>query len=107
MRMDSLPIDDYHDIVNALGLAQPPLPPVPSTVSFDVRWQGKAAPRQLRDTANGFAGVFIDSNATIAWSANQLSSNFAFSSEPADRSTTISGVLGHELNGRFFKPGRP
>jgi hypothetical protein len=103
MRLDHLAMPDYHDFFNSIGLTQPPLPPTPSTVSFDVRWRGKAAPVRLRETSDHFSGRFIDSTATIAWSARQPSTQFAFVSAPANASTTISAVIGRERNGRFFK----
>jgi hypothetical protein len=102
MRMTHLAIDDYHDIFNSAGITQPPIPPTPSTVSFDVRWRGRAAPAKLRDATNHFEGRFIDSTATIEWSASQSASHFAFVSGPASDSTTVSGVIGRERNGRFF-----
>ena len=100
MRLDNVAIPDYHDIVNSLGATQPPIAPTPSAVSFDVRWRGKAAPVQLRDTTNQFTGRFIDSTATIVWSARQPTTHFAFVS--AQDSATISAVIGRERNGRFF-----
>lgn len=102
MRMDDLSIPDFTSILNSIGALNPPLPTIDSTVSFDVRWHGKTAPQRLRDAENDFAGIFIDSNATIAWSANQPSTNFQFVSAAADTSTTVSGVIGFEHNGRFF-----
>jgi hypothetical protein len=102
MRLDNWAQPDYTDILNSAGVTDPPLAPIPSTVSFDVRWRGKAAPAHLRDAAQGFVGLFIDSTATIAWSASQPSTNFAFTSAPAASSTTVSGVIGRERNGRFF-----
>lgn len=77
-------------------------PPRPSTVSFDVRWRGKAAPVRLRDTTDHFSGQFIDSTATIAWSARQPPKRFAFVSASASTSATISAVIGREPNGQFL-----
>jgi hypothetical protein len=102
MRLHDLSIPDFTNILNAVGALNPPIPPIDSTVSFDVRWHGKSAPQRVRDAENHFAGVFIDSNATIAWSANQPSTNFQFVSAAADTSTTVAAVIGFEHNGRFF-----
>lgn len=102
-QMHNLSIPDFNNIVNSLGAQDPPIAPIASTVSFDVQWQGKAAPTQIRDQTNGFAGLFIDSDATIAWSGSQP--GFSFTSAPAATSTTISGVIGRERNGRFFHQG--
>jgi hypothetical protein len=103
--LDNLAMPDYHDILNSLGATKPPVPPVASTVSFDVRWQGKAKRVGLRDTTNHFSGLFVDSTATIVWSASQPATHFTFASGPAASSTTISAVMGRERNGRFFGDG--
>jgi len=102
MQMSDLSLPDFTNILNAIGAIDPPIPTIDSTVSFDVRWQGKGELTRLSDAANGFNGKFIDSNATIAWSANQPSTHFQFVSAAADTSTTVSGVIGFERNGRFF-----
>jgi len=104
MRLGNWAIPDYTDILNSAGVTKPPLAPIPSTVSFDVRWrrQPGATLVPIRDATNGFVGQFIDSLATIAWSAQQPSTHFAFTSAPASSSTTVSGVIGRERNGRFF-----
>jgi len=102
MRLTNWPQPDFTDIFNSAGVTKPPIKPIPSLVSFDVHWRGKAAPTRIRDTTNNFVGQFIDSLATIAWSARQQSTNFAFTSAAASTSKTISGVIGRERNGSFF-----
>ena len=57
---------------------------------------------RIRDATNHFTGTYVDSNATIAWSATQPKTGFTFASDPAAKITTVSGVIGHERNGRFF-----
>lgn len=102
MHLSDWAVPDFTDIFNSAGLTQPPLAPIPSSVSFDVRWRGKGAPVHIRDTTNHFVGEYIDSTATIVWSAEQRSTHFAFRSDDADTTTTISGVIGRERNGVFF-----
>jgi len=102
MRLNNAEIPDYHDIFNVAGLTQPPIAPVPSRISMDVRWQGKTAPVHIRDTTNQFVGDYIDSTATIVCSAEQRSTHFSFTSDPAATSTPVSGVIGQERNGTFF-----
>jgi hypothetical protein len=102
MRLANWSVPDYTDIFNSAGVTQPPIKPIPSVVSFDVRWRGKATPVHIRNTTNHFVGDFIDSLATIAWSAWQPSTHFAFISGPAAKTTTVSGVIGRERNGSFF-----
>jgi hypothetical protein len=105
MRAVNLAMPDYRDIFNSLNASPSPAAPVPSVVSFDVRWKAKSDAKLVRkvDTANQFRSSYIDSNATIAWSAQQ--SGFSFTSAAAATSTPISGVIGHERNGRFFSSG--
>jgi hypothetical protein len=103
MHLHDWAIPDFTDIFNSAGVTQPPIAPIPSTVSFDVRWRGKAAPTQIRDTTNHFVGQYIDSTATIVWSAEQRSTHFAFTSGEANTTTPISGVIGRERNGAFFQ----
>ncbi len=97
-------VPDYTDIFNSAGFTKPPIPTIPSFVSFDVRWTAKAGAKhtRIRDAINHFTGTYVDSNATIAWSANQPKTGFTFASDPAAKITTVSGVIGHERNGRFF-----
>jgi hypothetical protein len=99
MLATNLAISDYHDFFNSIGQVNPPIPVIPSTVTFAINWTGMGEPTELKDPTNGFAGLFIDSNAKLSWSAKQ--SSFTFVSDPASTSTTISGVIGQERNGRF------
>ena len=68
---NKMQILDYHDFLNSVGVTQPPSPTIPSTVSFDTRWTAKPGKKRTRltDATNGFTGKFIDSNATLVWSA--------------------------------------
>jgi hypothetical protein len=100
--MEHLAIPDFFDFLNAVGASSPPVPPAHGAVSFDVRWQGTKPLAHLRDAVNGFVGDFMHSQATIAWSAEEPSRHFRFVSDGAEKSTTISGVIGRERNGAFF-----
>jgi hypothetical protein len=77
-------VPDYTDIFNSAGFTKPPIPTIPSFVSFDVRWTAKAGAKhtRIRDAINHFTGTDA--------------------SDPAAKITTVSGVIGHERNGRFF-----
>jgi hypothetical protein len=96
-------VPDYTDIFNSAGFTNPPIPPIPSFVSFDVRWTAKSNAKltPISDATNHFSGKFIDSNATIVWSASQQSTGFTFATDTT-KPTPVSGVIGHERNGRFF-----
>ena len=69
-----------------------------------MRWRGlpNATVTPIRDPANGFVGRYLNSSATISWSALQPSTNLAFMSDARETSTTVSGVIGRERNGLFF-----
>src|SRR5262249_26778398 len=75
---------------------------------------------QVRDAANGFAGVFAENQATVTWSVTS-DSGFSFTSNPGNFSTSvpeipgINGVtaplnffaqVGFERNGIFFPQGQ-
>lgn len=75
-------------------------PTVPATVSFDVRWNGVRKRLWIRDEENGFVGNFIETFATVRWSAQQ--DGFQFMSDPASMSTTVFSVMGRESNGVFL-----
>ena len=104
---------DYHDIANSLtdGLGLPgdlgfPYPHVPSVfptrakVSFDVEWNGAISATQINNPTQRFKGSFLETNATIAWSAEQP--GFRFESEAPNPARNLISVLGNEQNGAFF-----
>jgi hypothetical protein len=108
MQATNLAIPDYHDIFNSLGFTNPPIPPVPGTVSFTVNWMAFGPPTQLPNKSTpttGFSGLYYNSNAQVWWSASEPAANFQFVSDSASTSTTISGVIGKEKNGKFYPPG--
>ncbi len=93
----NLAITDQHDLMNALHHG----PGVPATVSFAVNWNGiirggLAGP--VRNTTNGFAGEFFETDATLGWSSTQA--GFSFVSTSATRKYA---VLASERNGLYFK----
>jgi hypothetical protein len=95
---------------------------VDATVSFDILWDGPVTRKvKVIDAANGFAGQFRESEATVTWSASSAS-GFSFISDPGNRSTSVaeipgvSGVtaplnffseIGEERNGVFSPGGAP
>jgi hypothetical protein len=100
LRATNLAVPDYGTIANALF---GPTPPVPATVSFDVRWAGGPPRTAVRNEVQGLAGEYFRTTATIEWSAEQA--GFAFRSDPAATSTTTFAVLWQERNGVFARPG--
>jgi len=92
-----------------------------STVSIDVVWKGPVTRLvNVRDAANGFAGIFAENQATVTWSVNS-DSGFSFVSNPGNFSTSVPEVagvngvsvplnffaqVGFERNGIFFPQGK-
>jgi hypothetical protein len=114
LSVSGLHVFDDHDIANSLtyglglpgdlGFPYPAIPgvfPVPATVSFVVEWNGAVATAQIRDTSQQFEGFFLQTGATILWSAQE--SGFEFQSEAVNPSRNLISVLGREQNGDFFK----
>src|SRR5262245_32235169 len=98
LKVDNLAVVDQFTLGNAFRDG----PSVPATVSFDVVWTGDVTRRvHVNDAANGFAGEFAETPATITWSANE--NGFTFTSNAASTSTSLFGETGHERNGIFFQ----
>jgi hypothetical protein len=113
VRVSGLQVFDDHDIANSLtfGLGLPgdlgfpypaikPVAPIRATVSFDVEWNGAVATEQIRNSSQQFEGLFLQTGATIRWSAEE--NGFQFESEAPDPSRNLISVLGREQNGVFF-----
>jgi hypothetical protein len=93
-------VKDYYNFFNAVA-PKPSPPPRPSRVTFDVRWRGGNDPKDIRDPRYGFVGTFIDSSATIEFSAANSGSPIVYRSVAEGQSTLYAGV-GEERNGIFF-----
>ena len=116
LRVRDLSVFDDHDLANSLtqglGLpanpaAMPPTPAIPgmfpvrAKVSFDVEWNGALAMAQIENSSQDFKGTFLNTGATIRWSAEQP--GFRFESDaPPDPNANLISVLGRERNGVFF-----
>jgi hypothetical protein len=96
LAVGNVPVLDFGDIINALF---GPRPPVPATVSFDVRWSGIGERTSLVNHTQGFTGEFIRNTAQMEWTARV--GDFAFVSGPASTSTSVFAEIGHERNGTF------
>jgi hypothetical protein len=107
LRMNNVALTDAHDLANSLtnghGLTNPPIPPaapVPATVSFDIEWSNMIARDKITNVAEDFEGQFIETGATISWSAAQA--GFDFVSESPNPARNVYSVIGRERNGVFF-----
>ena len=91
---------DFHDFFNAIDPTTP-IAPRPSHVSFDVHWDGGGARSTLHDEIFGFAGTFVESNATIDFTSADDDESVVYRSARAGQTSSGAGV-GRERNGVFF-----
>jgi hypothetical protein len=102
----NVPVGDYGNFFNAIT---PDFTPIPSHVSFDVRWPGGGDRQKISDETFGFTGHFVTSATTITFTASNDGVGVIYSSEPGGQfnpGTDVGGAgapaVGHERNGRFF-----
>jgi hypothetical protein len=107
LRGHKVAVADYHDIGNAIFGGGPD--PVPSHVSFDVKWSGHGHPQRMRDATFGFVGDYVAGPATISFTAMDDTGNVIFRSDARgqynptpDQGGAGSPAVGHERNGVFF-----
>ena len=105
--MSDVLVKDAHDLANSLtngqglpSLGIPPIAPVLGSVSFDIEWSGVIAQERVTNQAQDFTGQFVETTATIDWSAT--TGGFHFDSEEPNPARNFYSVLGHERNGIFF-----
>jgi hypothetical protein len=109
LHADNVAVTDFHNFFIAVGLSQPPPSPLPSHVSFDVRWPGSGNRQKIRDDTFGFTGQYVTSATTISFTASNDGSGVIYSSDPGgqynptvDQGGAGSPAVGHERNGVFF-----
>lgn len=101
LRAQAVKVQDFHDILNALGIVPGPAP-LPSRVSFEVRWSGHGTPVDLRDPVFGFTGHYVPGPATISFTASDDTSGVVYTSDALGQSNVGTPAVGTEQNGVFF-----
>ena len=92
---------DYHDFISAVFGGGPA--PIPSHVSFDVRWSGDGDRQKIRDETFGFTGHYVTGATTIKFSALNDGGDVIYTSDRRAAQTNVgSPGVGHERNGVFF-----
>jgi len=91
-------VPDFHDFFNAVS---PNPSSLPSHVSFEVHWSGGAVSTPVTDSTFDFSGNFVESAASIDFSARNDSGSVVYRSDPAGQFSAGAGV-GRERNGVFF-----
>jgi hypothetical protein len=98
---------DYTNIINAVLGGGPK--PIPSHVSFDVRWHGGGPHRRIRDQKFGFEGHYAEGSSTVHFTASNDSGSVVYRSDPAGQYNPPvkqggagSPAVGQQSNGVFF-----
>ena len=100
LRLNSLAVPDFGNFFNAISPTPDP-PPVPSHVSFEVMWPGRGDVMEPDDDTFDFAGRFVISEATIAFSASHDGSDTVYRSNPDGQYNLGDAGVGRERNGIF------
>jgi hypothetical protein len=100
-------VTDFHDFFNAVSGGGPT--PLPSRVSFDVRWAGHGDRGKIRDETFGFVGEYVTGPATISFTASDDELGVLYRSDPGGQYNPTpaqggagSPAVGRERNGVFF-----
>jgi hypothetical protein len=109
LHADNVAVTDFHNALIAIGLQPPPPEPLPSHVSFDVRWSGGGHRQKIRDQTFGFTGQYVAGPSTISFTASNDGGGVIYSSDPGgqynptvDEGGAGLAAVGHERNGVFF-----
>jgi hypothetical protein len=96
LKVEDQAVLDYFSLPNALNNGAH----VAATVSYSITWQNVHNRRQVHNTDLQVAGLFLDTDASIRWSASNAN-GFHFTASPEGQSVVVA-QLGHERNGVFF-----
>ena len=94
----SLPLTDSYTFGNSISGG----PTEPATASFDVWWHSPTSTEQLHNDEQGFAATLLDVTSGVSFSVE--TADFAFVSDPPDKSQTLYGRIGYEANGVYLPP---
>jgi len=99
LRARHVAVSDFHDFFNSIS----PNPTVqPAHVSFDVQWPGGGPTTTIHDDTFGFSGRFVESNATIEFTAVTDNSSVIYRSDSDGQTNFAPAGVGRERNGVFF-----
>jgi hypothetical protein len=100
LRGQSVKVTDYHDFFNAVLGGGPT--PLPSRVSYDVRWAGGGGHETIRDATFGYLGDFVPGPASITFEAMDDHGAVIYRSDAAGQTNVGQPAVGVERNGVFF-----
>ena len=96
MRHRAMP--DFHDFCNSVS---PNPQTVPGHITFDAHWTANGPRQRVRDKDFGFVGKFMPADMAVSFAVSDDNSGVVYHSV-AGGQVAVSGVIGHERNGRFF-----
>lgn len=96
MRVQTIELEDYHDVVNALQDG----PSKEAVASFTVHWSGHNTTQHIHDAKQQFRGTYSLGKVTVEWKAEEA--GLTYETDPASTSETVFALLGRERNGVFF-----
>ena len=99
MRHDPARFAAHKELNKVLGGGPTPLP---SRVSYDVRWAGGGGHQAIRDSTFGFVGEFAPGPASITFEAMDDHGRVIYRSDSAGQSNVGQPAVGTERNGVFF-----
>jgi hypothetical protein len=99
LRGQSVKVTDFHDFFNAVLGGGPT--PLPSRVSYDVRWFGGGGRQAIDDQTFDFAGVYVPGPASITFEAMDDHGRVVYRSDPAGQTNVGQPAVGTERNGVF------
>jgi hypothetical protein len=99
LRGQSVKVDDFHDFFNAVLGGGPT--PVPSRVSYDIRWSGGGGRHAIDDKIFDFAGEYVPGPASISFEAMDEHGTVIYRSDAAGQSNVGQPAVGTERNGVF------
>jgi len=99
-RGQAVKVTDYRDFFNAVLGGGPT--PLPSRVSYDVRWSPSGGQQAIRDSTFGFVGDYIPGSATITFEAMDDHGSVIYRSDTDGQSNVGQPAVGVERNGVFF-----
>ena len=94
-------VPDFGNFFNAIS-PMPDPPPVPSKVSFEVRWEGGGDVQEIEDATFGFRGEYVTGDASISFRCQNEHSDVEYRSDPEEQSNVGSPGVGTEQNGVYF-----
>ena len=100
LRGQSVKVTDFHDFFNAVLGGGPT--PLPSRVSYDMRWSGGGGSEAIRDSTFGFVGDYVPGPASITFEAMDNHGTVIYRSDPDGQTNVGQPAVGTERNGVFF-----